>query len=616
MGAGRVVTMVACLLWAGTAAAQPAPAAAPAPATQPAPAAPHSLVLFVADGLRGGIVSREATPAIAALREQGVRFANSHALFPTFTTPNASGMATGHHLGDTGDFSNTIYTGFPVPGAGNSVTAFLESDPVLGDVDAHFAGDYLNEETILRAARAAGLHTAAIGKLGPTLIFDHTERSGQKTVVIDDSTGSKAGIPLAPWVEKGLQAEGLPLQAPGRGDNGKSGNATTPGTTTPNLDQQSWMVAAATRVVLAEFARGHRRFVLVFWSRDPDGTQHNQGDSLNSLTPGINGPTSMAAIRNADRNLASIRQALADLGLEKTTNVIVTSDHGFSTISKQSATSPAARQHYADVPEGLLPPGFVALDIAQMTGLPLFDPDSNGARVGPGAHTRLANGLIGPDPQHPKVVVAANGGSDLVYFPRPVDRAVVAKVVAGLMGQDYVSGLFVDESLGRFPGTMTLGDISLRGSALTPMPSIVISFASHATGCAEATLCAASVADTGLQQGQGMHGSFSRADTFNVMAAVGPDFRTGFVDEAPASNADIGQTAFALLGLHPPTHGRLVGRVLREAMPGGLTPGFTSTTRQSAPDRAGLRTILRSQTVDGVTYFDAGGFRGRTVGLE
>jgi hypothetical protein len=33
-------------------------------------------------------------------------------------------------------------------------------------------------------------------------------------------------------------------------------------------------------------------FVVVFWSRDPDGTQHNQGDSLSQLSPGINGPTS------------------------------------------------------------------------------------------------------------------------------------------------------------------------------------------------------------------------------------------------------------------------------------------------------------------------------------
>jgi hypothetical protein len=49
---------------------------------------------------------------------------------------------------------------------------------VLGDVDEHFSGDYLNQQTVMRAARAAGLSTAAIGKLGPALIFDHTERSG------------------------------------------------------------------------------------------------------------------------------------------------------------------------------------------------------------------------------------------------------------------------------------------------------------------------------------------------------------------------------------------------------------------------------------------------------
>jgi len=43
-------------------------------------------------------------------------------------------MATGHTLGDTSDFSNTIYSGFQVPGAGYSLMPFLESDVVLGDV--------------------------------------------------------------------------------------------------------------------------------------------------------------------------------------------------------------------------------------------------------------------------------------------------------------------------------------------------------------------------------------------------------------------------------------------------------------------------------------------------
>ena len=51
---------------------------------------------------------------------------------------------------------------------------------MLGDLDQHFGGNYLNEETMLQGcARRQGFSTAAIGKVGPTLIFDHTERTGE-----------------------------------------------------------------------------------------------------------------------------------------------------------------------------------------------------------------------------------------------------------------------------------------------------------------------------------------------------------------------------------------------------------------------------------------------------
>ncbi len=58
-------------------------------------------------------------------------------------------------------------------------------------------------------------------------------------------------------------------------------------------------------MLLPRFKESGKPFVLVFWSRDPDGTQHNQGDSLGKVTPGINGPTSLAAIRNVDANLGA-----------------------------------------------------------------------------------------------------------------------------------------------------------------------------------------------------------------------------------------------------------------------------------------------------------------------
>src|SRR6202051_1928878 len=149
---------------------------------------PRKLILFVPDGLRGRIVTPQTAPAMAEVRDKGVNFKNSHSLFPTFTMANGSAMATGHYLGDTGTFSNTIYTAYPVAEANDNVVPFIENDAVLGDIDEHFGGDYLNEETILKMARAKGFSTAAIGKVGPTLIFDHTDRAdrpGLHSVVID-----------------------------------------------------------------------------------------------------------------------------------------------------------------------------------------------------------------------------------------------------------------------------------------------------------------------------------------------------------------------------------------------------------------------------------------------
>src|SRR5258708_5395607 len=314
---------------------------------------PHNVILFVPDGLRASIVDPALTPAMAAVRDRGVNFANPHSLFPTFTTANASGMATGHHVGDTGDFSNTIYTGFPVATAGGSVTPFIENDPILGEIDKHFDGNYLNEEAVLAAARGAGYSTAAIGKLGPTLIFDHTARDGQTTIILDDSTGSPAGIPLSAETAEALTRAGFPTTPPRRGDNGKAGDAKTPGTIVANVAQQKFFANAATKAVLPLFKSRGKPFVLVLWSRDPDGTQHNQGDSLGQLTPGINGPTSLASIRNADDNLAQLRQALADLGLAETTDVVVSADHGFATIAKESKTNPPATPHYPALPQPL-----------------------------------------------------------------------------------------------------------------------------------------------------------------------------------------------------------------------------------------------------------------------
>jgi hypothetical protein len=576
---------------------------------------PHNVVLFVADGLRFRMVDDRTAPTMAAIARNGVSLLNSHALFPTFTTANASAMATGHMLGDTGDFSNFIDVGFEVPGAGKSLTPFLESDVVLGDVDEHFSGNYLNEVTILRLAHDKGYSTASIGKIGPALIFDPTERTGEQTILIDDATGTPKGIPLSAEVTDRLKGEELPLVTPGRGANGKPGNVTTPGTLSANVVQQDYFAAVTTRVVLPIFKNRNKPFVLVFWSRDPDGTQHFQGDSLNSLVPGINGPTSLAAIRNADDDLARIRSALGELGLLETTDIIVTADHGFSTISRESQTSPTVKASFSDTLPGHLPPGFVALDVAHALNMPLIDPDDDYKPIAPGQHSRLGNGLIGGDRKNPKVVVAANGGSDLIYVPDG-DKTVAKRIVDFLLTQDYVSGIFVDPKLGKYAGTLTLDDIALEGTAVTPHPAIAINFRSFDTVCGEPVRCTVEIADTGLQQGQGMHGSFSRADTWNFMAMQGPDFKSQFTDPAPASNADLGRTIAELMHLTPPDKGKLIGRVLTETLPNGALPEVSTRVLMSDPAPNGLVTVLNMQMVGATRYFDAAGFPGRTVGLS
>jgi Type I phosphodiesterase / nucleotide pyrophosphatase len=584
------------------------------------PTRPHNVILVVAGGLRPGVVNEQTAPTIAALLKRGVHFTNTHAIFPTVAMPNAAAMASGHMPGDTGSFGDTIYAGFAVPSAGASMTPLLASDAVLGNVDEHFDGNYLHEETILRVAAQAGLSTAAIGEVGPSLIFDHTDRTGQQqTIVVDDQTGRDGGIALSSEMQEGLREFAIPAQAPARSDNGRAGDAKVRGTLVANVAPQAWFVDVATKVVLPTFKSRGRPFLMVFWSRDPDGTQRSQGDSLLRLMPGINGPTSLAAVKNVDGDLARLLASLKELELDATTDVIVVSDHGSSTISKESATSYAATQSYPGVPPARLPPGFVAIDLAHALRMNFFDPDASGEAkakpLGAGSFPVRANGLIGDDPAHPDIVVAASGGSDLIYLRTP-DKVLAQRIVQILAAQDYVSGLFVDSHLGSIPGTLPLAAIALEGAAVTPAPAIVVNFRSFSLGCADATTCGVEVADTVLQQGQGAEGGFSRADTRSVMGAAGPGFRVGYQDPSPVSNVDIAKTIAMLLGLKLKDKGALVGRALTEAMPNGAQVSFRPLVMRSVPDDLGRITVLKYQTVGPTRYFDAAGYPGRTLGLD
>ena len=459
---------------------------------------------------------------------------------------------------------------------------------------------------------------------------------------------------------------------------------TTAGTLNSNAQQQQYFADATTKAVLPQFVAdlkggASKGFATVYWSRDPDGTLHNNGDAFNaadpgnnSLTMGINGPTAKKGVANADANLAQIIAYLkatddpANPGkkLYDNTDIFVTADHGFSTISKQAvgvtfdaAGTPtfiptksyaATLDYYTTdattgvktptVHKGFLPPGFVAIDLAKDLSATLYDPNKPTAPVPTaninniqytaidptlGQLTTSGNGVIGGTGKvtngvidaGTKVVVAANGGSDLLYVPSN-DPALVKQIVALLAQKDYISGIFTDDKFGDVPGALKMSTIGLIGNSELPAPSIAINFKTFSTNPKDPNdpYTQVEVADTTLQQGQGMHGTFGRGDTFNNMSAIGPDFKTGYTDNVPVSNADVVPTLASILGWTIPSVGKLVGRVATEAIVGGATVSYGASTLVSTPVN-GVSTVLNIQNVGTTQYFDVAGFPGGSDGL-
>ncbi len=156
-----------------------------------------------------------------------------------------------------------------------------------------------------------------------------------------------------------------------------------------------------------------------------------------------------------------------------------------------------------------------------------------------------------------------------------------------------------------------MSDVGLMGAARTPQPAMYVNFRSFSTGCENELQCTVAIMDTPLATGQGNHGSFSRAETRNFMAAIGPDFKARYADPAPISNADIAPTLAHVMGLDLPSKGALKGRVISEALAGGAEVTVQSRVIKSAPGPEGVQTILNLQTVGGDPLFRCRRFRGQ-----
>ena len=174
---GMIATLVAAAIGVASGAlAQGSPPGAPAPAK--AGRATLNLVL-VLDGLRPDAITPEETPNLWRLRQEGVNFPNSHAVFPTVTRVNATAIATGTYPARNGILGNRIY---------------------VRAVDPNFAFNNDDHRNLLRLDEVTGGGMVLVKSLGEIL----AERGKRLAAVSSGSTGS--ALLLNPRAPKGVGA--------------------------------------------------------------------------------------------------------------------------------------------------------------------------------------------------------------------------------------------------------------------------------------------------------------------------------------------------------------------------------------------------------------------------
>ncbi|MGC3957539.1 MAG: alkaline phosphatase family protein [Verrucomicrobiota bacterium] len=260
--------------------------------------------------------------------------------------------------------------------------------------------------------------------------------------------------------------------------------------------------------------------VTVLWLSEPDYSQHGSG-------PGS--AVSQSAWKSSDDVLAKVRAALVEKKVADKTNLLVVSDHGFSTISRT-----------VDVVDELKA---VGIDAAKE---------------------------FTQEPTPGKVMVVGLGGSTSFYVVGKEAR-VIQKLVDELQKSDWAGVIFTREGL---EGTFKMSDAGVDAEG---GPDVLVAMRWKDEPWAGRLPGTIVSDDTTKTKGQGMHGSLSRFDMHNTLIASGPDFKTGMVDELPTGSCDVTPTILHLLGIEPA--GPLDGRMLHEALARGKETKTEPVTR-------------------------------------
>jgi arylsulfatase A-like enzyme len=643
-----------------------------APAT--APLQPTRTIIMVWDGLRPDSVNATDTPNLWALRQAGVNFSDNHATYPTFTMMNGASFATGSFPKTSGFYGNTFWT--PPQGSTNAIPVgngaggapqdyvapvFTEDYQVLSTLNDYYGGQLLLVKTLFASAQAASLTTATIGKSGAAYIQD----LGRGGLFLDENTVmprslatelQAAGIPLPANTVKGYSGSSAVTLAPGNGDpTARTGyitfnttaydNAATPALTVAARDStdrsQGAPEDAANKYMMGVFTRFilpvKKPMLSLIWFRTPDNVEHGYG-------PGS--PNAVAGLRSQDARLGELLAALRGNGMDASTNVIVVSDHGHSTVSgplnlyplraiNPSATAPngppvngassgtSAASIGAPAANGFSFSGDVrSADLLTYRGFKAYDgagcntsamiglgangvptipvkADTTGALCGAANTKYQAISATLPAPVASfklpapgslpanAIVVATNGGSDYFYVPGH-DATTVRNLVKFLQQREEYGAIFVDSRYGAVSGTLTLDQVNLENATRKDrgQPDVVVSF-NWDYGVSVQGMPGIEFESMGGQRG--MHGSFGIADVHNTLLAQGPSFRASTTLTTPTGNVDVAPTVAWLLGL---SMDQADGRIVNEALvqpQNSATPSVAAATVTPGMPATGLR---------------------------
>lgn len=430
------------------------------------------VLVLVVDGLRPDYVTDEYMPRLDRLAQSGVRGLAHHAVVPTVTRVNGPSIFTGRYPSGHGLLGNVVF----LPEVDSSRVLDMSSRSDLLSIDEATGGRLLTTPSLGEILDDAGLtyFAASSGSTGSATFLNH--RGAGYGLVHHDFTFPDS---LQAIVDELLGPPGPPAES---------------GTSI------GWVDRAIDAVLRIGLDRADAD-VLAAWLTEPDGTAH---------ATGIGSPETMVALAEVDNAIGRLLDGLQERGVLARTNILIVSDHGFSTHTGTQSLS--------------------AL---------LVDA---GLKASPGSMD---------------VVIA--GGAIHVREGGP-ER--VAAIVRALQAAPWVGPIFTrgepGADAGAYPGTASFERVGwnhARSADILVTPGW--SDAENDFGFRGET----------YSTGSAGHGSASPWDIHATLIASGPAFKRFESSPMHTGNIDITPTVLALMDVPLPPD--LDGRVLEELMVGG-----------------------------------------------